>query len=164
MTQESTHIAKVMSVTDRKIRCDAAAKQVLSNKDILAIILREVVPEFKNCDKDFIKRECLKDGVRVDETPPDGDDATESIVGLNTDEVLLLEGRKGYDVLFEVLVPEANVNRPDKKKRKGVQNAAASGTEAASSSDEPEKAILIVNLEIQQNTSPDPKKLENVVP
>ena len=55
MTQESTHIAKVMSVTDRKIRCDAAAKQVLSNKDILAIILREVVPEFKNCDKDFIK-------------------------------------------------------------------------------------------------------------
>ena len=56
MTQESTHLANVMDVTNqKKVRCDAAAKQVLSNKDILAIILREVVPEFKNCDKDFIK-------------------------------------------------------------------------------------------------------------
>jgi hypothetical protein len=72
MTQESTHLANVMDVTNqKKVRCDAAAKQVLSNKDILAIILREVVREFRNCDKDFIKRECLKDGVRVDETPPD---------------------------------------------------------------------------------------------
>ena len=154
MTQESTHTAKVMDVTEGQVRCDAAAKQVLSNKDILAIILREVVPEFKNCDKDFIKRQCLKDGVRVDLTPPDGDDATESIVGLNTDEVLLLKGRKSYDLLFEVLVPEANVKRPGKKKRKGAQNAAASGKEAASSSDEPEKVVLIVHLEIQQNTSP----------
>ncbi|WP_406039473.1 hypothetical protein [Succinimonas sp.] len=154
MTQESTHAAKVMDVTKGQIRCDAAAKQVLSNKDILAIILREVVPEFKNCDKDFIKRECLKDGVRVDLTPPDGDDATDTIVGLNTDEVLLLEGRKSYDLLFEVLVPEENVKRPGRKKRKGARNAAASGKEAASSSDEPEKVVLIVHLEIQQNTSP----------
>ena len=156
MTQESTHLANVMDVTNqKKVRCDAAAKQVLSNKDILAIILREVVREFRNCDKDFIKRECLKDGVRVDETPPDGDDATDSIVGLNTDDVMLLEGRRGFDLLFEVLVPKANGKRPGKKKRQGDQNAAASGTEAASSSDEPEKAILIVNLEIQQNTSPN---------
>ncbi len=154
MTQESTHIAKIMNVSDKKICCDAAAKQVLSNKDILAIILREVVPEFRNCDKDFIKRECLKDGVRVDITPPDGDDATENIVGLNTDEELLLEGRKGYDILFEVLVPEAIVKRPGRKKRKGAQNAAASGKEDVSSSDEPEKVVLIVHLEIQQNTSP----------
>ena len=59
MTQESTHIANVIDVADRQdkqVRCDEAAKQVLSNKDILAIILREVVPEFRNCDKDFIKR------------------------------------------------------------------------------------------------------------
>ena len=158
MTQESTHIANVIDVADKQdkqVRCDAAAKQVLSNKDILAIILREVVPEFRNCDKDFIKRECLKDGVRVDKTPPDGDDAAECIVGLNTDDVMLLEGRRSFDLLFEVLVPEANVKRPGRKKRQGAQNAAASGTEDASSSDEPEKVVLMVNLEIQQNTSPD---------
>ena len=158
MTQESTHIANVIDVADRQdkqVRCDAAAKQVLSNKDILAIILREVVPEFRNCDKDFIKRECLKDGVRVDKTPPDGDDAAECIVGLNTDDVMLLEGRRSFDLLFEVQVPEANGKPSGRKKRQGAQNAAASGTEDASSSGEPEKAVLMVNLEIQQNTSPD---------
>ncbi|MBQ3683487.1 MAG: hypothetical protein II922_10525 [Succinimonas sp.] len=162
MTQVSTDIARNLSTAQKQARYDKAAKLLLSNKDVLANILKECVSEFQEFDRKFIRDKCLLDGVSVDkysvdwDAPDDGSVGAESIIGLNTEDNTILEGKRNFDLLFEAQVPVTENNRRCRKKAKGHQNAAASGNEnSASSSDEPEKIVLMFNLEIQQDTSPD---------
>ena len=68
MTQQvNTEIANDLETAAKmnKERCDAAAKYVLSNKYILANILRECVPEFNGYDIDFIVQNCFLDRVKI---------------------------------------------------------------------------------------------------
>ena len=163
MTQVSTDIARNLSTAQKQACYDKAAKLLLSNKDILANILKECVSEFQEFDRNFIRDKCLLDGVNVDKYSVDWDapddnsaDNAESITGLNPEDNTILEGKRNFDLLFEAQVPVTENNRRRRKKSKGHQNAAASGNEdSASSSDEPEKIVLMFNLEVQQDTSPD---------
>ena len=162
MTQVSTDIARNLSAAKKTASYDKAAKLLLSNKDILANILKECVSEFQEFDRNFIRDKCLLDGVSVDkysvdwDAPDDDSNGAESITGLNPEDNTILEGKRNFDLLFEAQVPVTENNRRRRKKSKGHQNAAASGNEdSASSSDEPEKIVLMFNLEVQQDTSPD---------
>ena len=161
MTQVSTDIARNLSAAKKTASYDKAAKLLLSNKDILANILKECVSEFQEFDRNFIRDKCLLDGVSVDkysvdwDAPDDDSNGAESITGLNPEDNTILEGKRNFDLLFEAQVPLTENNRRRRKKAKGHQDAAASGKEDAASSDEPEKIVLMFNLEVQQDTSPD---------
>ena len=130
---------------------------VLSNKYILANILRECVPEFNGYDIDFIVQNCFLDRVKIGSAAVHLDDIDneDSIAGRNTDDVSLTEGKVGFDLLFEVLVPKPNNECQNLKAPKDLPDAAASDKKAASAScDEQEIVMLTIDLEAQQKIYP----------
>ena len=65
-----TTIAKNIRVTDEKASYDAACKRLLSEKIILAWIMKNCVEEYKNCDVNEIeaRKTISKDSLQVGET------------------------------------------------------------------------------------------------
>ena len=90
---------------------DAALKQLLALKGVLAAILQGCVPEFAGETLQDIANKYIEGepeigsvGVYPDETNIKGD----SIVGLNTEDTTVTEGRVTYDIRFRARAPKSH--------------------------------------------------------
>ena len=89
---------------------DASVKKILANKKILAWILKECVPEFKDIPVEYIAKRCIgKPEISVTAVDQDEqdreEDQTENIIGLNIEDSSEKEGKIFYDIRFNATVP-----------------------------------------------------------
>ena len=103
MADESTYIAKVVDSVGNKGDCDRVCKKVLATKEIAAHILKEVVPEYKDCDVDDIIMyisdiQISQESVNIDELPAVVDTD-------NTEDSTINEGKRFYDIKFKAKAP-----------------------------------------------------------
>lgn len=112
---ESTIIAEELQQNRDKTRHDTSCKKILSNKYILAYVLKGCLKEFQDCDiKDIAEKyiegipkisempvhESQKEG-RNDETPR----VREKVLGLGNELVSNTEGKVTFDLFFRVIIP-----------------------------------------------------------
>lgn len=101
---EKSHLAEQLADVDSKrARYDAAAKELLGDKQILARILKGAVAEFREMDVDKIVQ-CIEKDPIIGETEV----FPGAIHGKNTESNLPVEGQVTYDILFDAIVPGEN--------------------------------------------------------
>ena len=114
---ENTTIMHVLYTVEEQIRYDAACKRLLSEKAILARIMKTCLVEYKDYDvreiETFIEGEpqisesnVLPDGeplVPAFNVPPDGEGSL--IEGMDTVDKTVHEGAVTYDIRFKAVVP-----------------------------------------------------------
>ena len=155
----NTDFANDLVTAGDRARYDNAAKILLSNKDIVANILKNCTAEFHNYDKDFIKNKCIMDNsIKVKSEPvnqDEPDDGPERIAGLNNEDVTLTEGAVRFDILFEARVPDDGRRKRGRRKNPNTESTAAVSADGSSSDSRiPKSVALVINLEIQQDVTP----------
>lgn len=83
----------------------AACKRLLSEKPVLARIVKACIPEFKDIDVKDIESFYIEGTPYVSAVPLHRD--TSRIVGMNTEDASVLEGTAAFDILFHVLLPKS---------------------------------------------------------
>ena len=111
-------VAQTIDTTGQGAQYDACVKRLLSEKIILAWILKECVDEFQPYSVKQIMKDCIVGEPKisvaaVDQDEPDGAEdvgyANETvdgkIAGINTEDNSVREGRVYYDIRFLAVVP-----------------------------------------------------------
>ncbi len=111
-------VARTIDTTGQEAQYDACVKRLLSEKVILAWILKECVDEFKLYSVKQIMKDCIVGEpnisvAAVDQDEPDGTEnigyadetADGKIAGANTEDNSVREGRVYYDIRFMAVVP-----------------------------------------------------------
>lgn len=94
---------------NRNAAYDQAAKKVLSQKKILAFILKRMVEEFEDESVQDIMTKYIEGTPRISQVPVHPDETNqeiERIQGNNTEDSTISEGMVRYDILFQALVPK----------------------------------------------------------
>lgn len=94
---------------NRNAAYDQAAKKVLSQKKILAFILKRMVEEFKDESVQDIMTKYIEGTPLISQVPVHPDETNqeiERIHGNNTKDGSISEGMVRYDILFQALVPK----------------------------------------------------------
>ena len=102
-----------LSLEEGKARLDALMKKFLSNRQILAVMLKKFVSEFKGCTVADIETKYIEaDTISVGATPVEKDftnrPANENVEGIANEDTSLSEGRITYDVIFKAKAPGAD--------------------------------------------------------
>lgn len=100
-----TPLAGDIDAAEEKSKYDAQVKKVLSNKVILAWILKYTVKEFFEYSITEIEK-CIEGTPKVAEVPVDTGLSNKSIGGMNTEDAIPNEGRITYDIKFYVILPD----------------------------------------------------------
>ncbi len=102
-------IAKHIRVADDKANYDAACKRLLSEKIILAWIMKHCLEEFRNFDVDEIAQKYIEGQPQIADIPVNQDegeiDNCPVISGMETEDVTMTEGLVTYDIRFRAAVP-----------------------------------------------------------
>ena len=97
------------TIEDAKKSYDAACKEVLADRYILANILKECVEEFRDESIAFIACECIQGRPEISAVPVRADEAERlQLDGLNTEDVSLTEPVIHYDIRFCAVLPQTN--------------------------------------------------------
>lgn len=103
-----TEISKDIDLAEARIQYDKYCKKVLSNKVILAWILRRTVKEFAQCSIDEIEL-CIEDTPEVSTVKVNpGESNLEKITGISTEDAVNEEGVIFYDIRFFAYLPGKN--------------------------------------------------------
>lgn len=104
-----TTIAKNIRVADEKANYDAACKRLLSEKIILAWIMKNCLEEYRDCDVDEIAEKYIEGNPQVAEIPvaPDESNVCSRIHGTGNEDSTLTEGTITYDIRFLALAPQS---------------------------------------------------------
>ena len=102
-------LSKDLSVAEGKEQYDAQCKKVLSNKVILAWILKRVTEEFKDMEiRDIM--DCIEGEPQISTVPVDpGETNKEKISGLSNENSVPNEGMVTFDIHFYAYVPHEDV-------------------------------------------------------
>ena len=90
---------------DDKAKYDAACKRLLSEKIILAWIMKSCMEEFRNSDVKEIAAEYIEGQPQVAEVPVNPDEEPSIIRGTDTEDKTLNEGIVTYDIRFHTILP-----------------------------------------------------------
>ncbi len=104
MEMETT-MAHGLHITDENAGYDAACKRVLSEKAILARIMKACLEEYKNCDVNDIAGKYIEGQPQVSEVPVLPDESGSVISGMDTEDKSIREGSVTYDIRFRAVVP-----------------------------------------------------------
>ena len=104
MEMETT-MAQGLHITDENAGYDAACKRVLSEKAILARIMKACLEEYKNCDVNDIAGKYIEGQPQVSEVPVLPDERGSVISGMDTEDKSIREGSVTYDIRFRAVVP-----------------------------------------------------------
>lgn len=105
MKNMKTHTAFAVENADCKIQYDRNVKEILSDKIILAWILKYSVHEFKAYSIEEIAQS-IEGEPQIESIPIEpGNFRAEKITGLSTESVLMNEGMITYDIRFFVYLP-----------------------------------------------------------
>ncbi len=103
-----TTIAKNIRVADEKASYDAACKRLLSEKIILAWIMKNCLDEYRDCDVDEIAEKYIEGTTpQIGEVAvaPDESNKTSVIHGTGNEDASLTEGTITYDIRFYAIAP-----------------------------------------------------------
>ncbi len=100
-----TTIAQGLRVTDDSAGYDAACKRVLSEKAILARIMKACLEEYKDCDVNDIAEKYIEGQPQVSTIPVLPDEDSPIIQGMDTEDKSVHEGTVTYDIRFRAIVP-----------------------------------------------------------
>ena len=106
MDSETT-IAQGLHVTDESAGYDAACKRVLSEKAILARIMKSCLEEYKDCDVGDIAGKYIEGQPQVSAVPVLPDEGGTVINGMDTEDKSVREGTVSYDIRFRAVVPSS---------------------------------------------------------
>ena len=93
--EQETLAAQTIETVGTDPRYDESVKRLLANKSILAVILKECVPEFKHCTTREIAEQYIEGEPQIGEVgiaPDETNRSGEVIHGLNTEDATLTEG------------------------------------------------------------------------
>lgn len=106
-------IAKLIDTTDWRAQYDGCVKRLLSEKIILAWILKECVEEFEPFSINKIMMDCIEGDVKVsvyavdqDELDYDESSIPSQMDGRNIEDSSIQEGTVYYDIRFNAIVPD----------------------------------------------------------
>ena len=102
-----TSLSDGIDATQYEAQYDASCKRLLSEKVILARILKACVPEYENESIDDIMDKYIEKEPQVS-TVAVHRDTLPRIEGKNTEDKTINEGAVYYDVFFEALLPKRN--------------------------------------------------------
>ncbi len=97
-------LAKEIRAAESRAQYDAACKRVLSEKRILACIMKNCLEEYRDCTTQEIAEQYIEGMPQVGQEPVYPDEAPR-IRGMGNEDVSLREGTVVYDVRFTALVP-----------------------------------------------------------
>ena len=99
-------LAKRIDAAGENADYDESCKQLLSNKQILARILKSCVAEFADCPLKDIEEKYIEGTVQISERVVHQDEDAEFIRGTNTEDASMKEGTIFYDIRFDVVSPK----------------------------------------------------------
>ena len=102
--ESQTELGQVLDIAAQRAGYDAACKAVLSQRVILARILKKCVEEYKDCTPEEIAGYIEKDPI-VGKAEVARGRTNAAIAGNNTEDATLNEGTVRYDVLFTSVLP-----------------------------------------------------------
>ena len=102
-----TTVAQGLYVTDDSTGYDAACKRVLSEKAILARIMKSCLEEYKDCDVGDIAEKYIEGQPQVSNLPVLPDEGYTLINGMDTADKSVREGTVTYDIRFRAIVPNS---------------------------------------------------------
>lgn len=101
-------LAKTLRIADAKIQYDTQCKKVLSDKQILAHILKRIADEFQNYSIKEIQ-DCIEGEPEISAVPVSpGETNAARIYGMNTEDAVNAEGVIYYDIRFYVQIQGRN--------------------------------------------------------
>ena len=107
MIVQST-LSKTISTTGQKAAYDKACKKLLSEKIILAWIMKSCLPEYRDCTVQEIAEKYIEGKPQISEIAVHQDEQLETapvIKGLNTEDNSICEETITYDVRFHAVAP-----------------------------------------------------------
>lgn len=103
----STTIANNIHIADDKARYDAACRRLLSDKMILAWIMKNCLEEFRDCGIKEIADQYIEGKPSVADAPVHPDEEALSgapmISGMENEDVTITEGKITYDIRFQAM-------------------------------------------------------------
>lgn len=117
--KKQTILAETIDVTAQRAKYDECAKKLISQKVILAFILKYCTTEFAPYSVEYIMNGCIEGEPKiaskaVHRDQPDADivpdtaiGGNESIKGLNTEDGSIMEHTVTYDIRFQACLPES---------------------------------------------------------
>ena len=103
--EAETTIAQGLHTTDDSSGYDAACKRVLSEKAILARIMKSCLEEYKDQDVNDIAEKYIEGQPQVSAVPVLPDEGGTVISGMDTEDKSVREGTVTYDIRFRAIVP-----------------------------------------------------------
>lgn len=105
--ETDTTIAKNIRVADERAGYDAACKRLLSEKIILAWIMKSCLEEYRDCDVNEIAENYIEGQPQTGEVAvaPDASNQTSVIHGAGNEDKTLTEGTVTYDIRFLAVAP-----------------------------------------------------------
>lgn len=103
---EETTVAQGLHTTDDSAGYDAACKRVLSEKAILARIMKACLEEYRDCPVRDIEEKYIE-GQPQSSVPVLPDEEGSVISGLDTEDKSVHEGTVTYDIRFRAIVPSS---------------------------------------------------------
>ena len=100
-----TTIAESVDITDVNAHYDASCKRLLSEKMILAWIMKHCLDEFCDCSVKDIAEMYIEGRPQVAEVPVVPDGAGSVIRGMDREDTSLSEGTITYDIRFSAVAP-----------------------------------------------------------
>ena len=100
-----TTMAQGLRTTDDSAGYDAACKRVLSEKAILARIMKACLAEYQDCPVRDIEEKYIEGQPQVSSVPVLPDEEGALISGLDTEDKSVYEGTVTYDIRFRAIAP-----------------------------------------------------------
>lgn len=111
---EKTGLSKIIDTAEQEAQYDSCVKKLLSNRLVLAWIMKECVPEFKQVSISQIAKDCIEGEPQISTAAVDQDEldyieemSDKSIESMNTEDVSIKEGKVLYDIKFSAIVPDS---------------------------------------------------------
>lgn len=105
--KKETNIAAAIRAAEDKAKYDASCKRLLSEKVILAWIMKSCLDEYQNCTIESIMEEYIEGTPQISRTEvqPDGYSAPPQIDSTGVEDVTVTEGTITFDVRFRAIAP-----------------------------------------------------------
>ena len=104
----NTPIADDIHATNQNAQYDAACKRLLSQKIILAWIMKSCLEEYRDCDVKEIAEKYIEGQPQVSEVPVELDETSAPrIRGISNEDTSLREGSNLYDIRFLATAPSS---------------------------------------------------------
>ena len=104
MDMENTLAKEIYSAGEQKALYDAACKRLLSEKEILAWIMKSCLEEYRDCGVKEIAERYIEGTPQVGEEPVHPDEVPR-IHGMSNEDSTIREGTVVYDVRFTAMAP-----------------------------------------------------------